>query len=82
MTESMIFKNKLEALKHARTVDGQFFESTTLGTTPETFYVVAASEHQANQALVQYLIPLQKWDKRKRDREYIAALEDAAEAKQ
>lgn len=75
--EGQVFTDKLEALRHFRGSAGKFFE--TSGVVEETrkpLYVVAVSEHQAKLALVEYLMPLKKWDRKEMDRQYIAALED------
>ena len=43
---------------------------------------MAASEHQAKLFLVEYLMPLDKWDRKKSNDQYIAALEDEMANKQ
>lgn len=81
--EGRVFTDKLEALRHLRTSAGKFFETSgwvgEAGKKP--LYVVAASEHQAKLSLVQYLMPLGKWDRKKVNDQYIAALEDEMDSK-
>lgn len=81
--EGQVFTDKLEALRYARGSAGKFFE--TYGMVKEAYrqplYVVAASEHQANLLLVEYLMPLDKWDRKKVNEQYIAALEDEMDSK-
>ena len=76
--EGQVFTDKLEALRYARGSSGKFFE--TSGVVEEAhkqpLYVVAASEHQANLLLVEYLMPLERWDRKKVNEQYITALED------
>jgi hypothetical protein len=83
LTESKVFTDKLEALRHCRASTGKFFETYCVDDgTRKALYVVAASEHQANLALVEFLMPLAKWDKKTVDRQYIAALEAEAARKE
>jgi len=76
--EGQVFTDKLEALRYARGSSGKFFE--TYGMVKEAYrqplYVVAASEHQANLLLVEYLMPLDQWNRKQVNEQYIAALED------
>ena len=81
--EGQVFTDKLEALRYARSSAGKFFETSGVvdGTERQPLYVVAASEHQANILLVEYLMPLKKWDRKTVNGLYIAALEDAMDGK-
>lgn len=75
--EAKVFTDKLEALRHVRSSAGKFFETSgVVDTEKQPLYVVAASEHQAKMALVEFLMPLKKWDRKTVDKQYIAALED------
>jgi len=76
--EGQVFTDKLEALRYARGSAGKFFETSGVvaAAHKQPLYVVAASEHQANLLLVEYLMPLEKWDRKKVNEQYIAALED------
>ena len=77
--EEKVFTNKLEALRYNREQSGQFFEATVPGEEPKTVYVVAVSKHRAQIALVDYLMDVTKWSKRKQDEQYIEALEATQE---
>lgn len=82
MIESKVFEDKSAALKHSRDVGGVFFATKAVVKGEVDYrkaevYVVAASSRQAQLALIEYLYPLEKWDKRRQEREYIAVLEDA-----
>ena len=81
--EGQVFTDKLEALRYARGSAGKFFETSGVvdGSERQPLYVVAASEHQANLLLVEYLMPLDKWDRKKVNEQYIAALEDEMDSK-
>lgn len=81
--EGQVFTDKLEALRHARGSAGKFFETShvTHEQEKQPLYVVAASEHQAKLLLVEYLMPLAKWDRKKVNEQYIVALEDEMENK-
>lgn len=84
MTESKVFTDKLEALRHHRGSTAKFFETKSAGNHlegPHPLYVVAPTEHQAKLSLVEYLMPLTKWDRRTVDRQYITALEEEAAKK-
>jgi len=76
--EGQVFTDKLEALRYARGSAGNFFETSGVvdGTERQPLYVVAASEHQANLLLVEYLMPLDQWNRKQVNERYIAALED------
>ncbi len=82
--EGQVFTDKLEALRYARSSAGKFFETSGVvdGTERQPLYVVAASEHQANLSLVEFLMPLKKWDRKTVNGLYIAALEDAMDGKE
>lgn len=82
--EGQVFTDKLEALRYTRGSAGKFFETSGVvdGTERQPLYVVAASEHQANILLVEYLMPLKKWDRKTVNGLYIAALEDAMDGKE
>jgi hypothetical protein len=73
--EGKVFTDKLEALRYNREQAGEFYEATIPGEEPKTVYVVAVSLHRAQVALVDYLMDVTKWPKRKQDVQYIAALE-------
>lgn len=84
MTEAKVFTDKLAALRYVRGTTSKFYETwCVLDEATETknkpLYVVAASEHQARLALVDFLMPLKKWNAKQQDREYIAALEAEAD---
>ena len=77
--EAKVFTDKLEALRDARGSTGKFFETYCVEEgARKPLYVVAQSEYQANLALVQFLMPLNKLDRKQVDRQYIAILEDMA----
>lgn len=82
--EGQVFTDKLEALRYARGSAGKFFETfgVVAAAHKQPLYVVAASEHQANLLLVEYLMPLDKWDRKKVNEQYIAALEDEMDSKE
>ena len=73
--EERVFTDRLTALRYNREVSGQFFEATIPMDEPQTVYVVAVSRHRAQFRLVEYLMGVTKWSKRKQDEQYIAALE-------
>lgn len=74
--EEKVFTDKLSALRYNREQSAQFFEATIpYKDEPKDVYVVAVSKHRAQVALVDYLMALQKWPKKKQDEQYIAALE-------
>lgn len=74
--EEKVFTERLAALRYNREQSGQFFEATVpYKDEPKTLYIVAVSEHRAQIALVEHLMGLTKWTKKKQDEEYIAALE-------
>jgi len=81
--EGQVFTDKLEALRYARGSAGKFFETSGVveGDERQSIYVVAASEHQAVLLLVEFLMPLDKWDRKKVNEQYIAALEDEMDSK-
>lgn len=81
--EDKVFTDKLAALKYSRQNEGMFFEanvpSTEAGEPAMPIYIVALSEYRARLVLVDYLMPITKWAKKRQDDEYIAALEAEAE---
>ena len=80
--EERVFTDKLAALRYNREQSGQFFEATVPEKEPKTVYVVAVSLHRAQIALVDYLMDVTKWSKKKQDEQYIAALEATQEDKE
>ena len=74
--EERVFSDKLAALRYNREQSGQFFEATVPYKEPKELYIVAVSEHRAQIALVDYLMDVNKWSKKKQDEQYIAALEE------
>lgn len=90
--EGRVFTDKLTALRYNREQSGQFFEATIPGVVGSVFtedeknpikaYVVAISKHRAQIALVEYLMGVTKWSKKKQDDEYIEALEATQEDKE
>lgn len=74
--KGQVFTDKLEAFRHARSAAGKFFETSgVVDTDKQPLYVVAVSEHQAKLSLVEFLMPLVKWDRKKVNEQYIVALE-------
>jgi len=74
--EERVFTDKLIALRYNREQSGQFFEATVPeGENPRQVYIVAVSLHSAQLALVDYLMDVTRWLKRKQDEQYIASLE-------
>ena len=74
--EEKVFTDKLAALRYAREQVGQFFVASVPGDEGrQRVYVVAISLHRAQIALVDYLMDVTKWSKKKQDVEYIAAME-------
>lgn len=80
--EGQVFSNRLAALRHNRLMAGQFFVATVPGENPRSVYVVAVSLHAAQLALVDYLMGVTKWSKKKQDEQYIAELEAETAKKQ
>lgn len=73
--EEKVFTDKLAALRYNREQSGQFFEASVPGEEPKTVYVVAVSLHRAQITLVDYLMDVTKWSKKKQDEQYIASME-------
>lgn len=80
-TEGKVFTDKLEALRYARGSAGKFFETSGIMEDAPHLYVVAASEHQANLLLVEYLMPLDQLNRKQVNEQYIAELEDEMDSK-
>ncbi len=79
--EEKVFDDKLAALRYNREQSGQFFAASVPGEEWKTVYVVAVSLHAAQLALVDYLMDVTKWSKKKQDEQYIEALEAEAAKK-
>ena len=77
--EGRVFTDKLEALRYNREQSGQFFVASVPGEERQRVYVVAVSLHRAQIALVDYLMDVTKWSKKKQDEQYIEALEATQE---
>lgn len=79
--ETQVFTDKLAALRYSREQSGQFFVASVPGEARQRVYVVAVSVHAAQLALVDYLMDVTKWSKRKQDEQYIEAMEAEAAKK-
>ena len=73
--EEKVFTDKLAALRYNREQSAQFFAASVPGEERKVVYVVAVSLHAAQLALVDYLMDVTKWSKKKQDEQYIEALE-------
>ena len=73
--EEKVFDDKLAALRYNREQSGQFFAASVPGEERKVVYVVAVSLHAAQLALVDYLMDVTKWSKKKQDEQYIESLE-------
>lgn len=79
--EEKVFTDKLAALRYNREQSGQFFAASVPGEERQVVYVVAVSQHRAQLILVDYLMDVTKWSKKKQDEQYIEALEAEAAKK-
>lgn len=79
MSRAEVFDCKADALRASRTDESKSVYATSAplkdgGRKP--LFVVSTTEHRAQLALVEYLMPLTKWNKQTERDEYIRVLEE------
>ena len=77
--ETQVFTDKFTALRYCQDQSGEFFAATVPGEEPKTVYVVSVSMHRAQVALVDCLMGVTKWSRKKQNYEYLGVLVEKLE---